>query len=84
MAEKSNVFTCRVCGHHEFEEERSCSGVIGSPDPGRLLYHYCNKCTSIFLNPERFSSTPYKKPKKKHRLGGPSDLSPLSGPCSQF
>jgi len=81
MAGKSNVFTCRVCGSHEFGQAGWVDRNIGRFSHGKL--YSCTNCSTVFQSPENFSSTPYKELKGSD-LNDPleSSRSPLSGPCS--
>ncbi len=55
-----NTFTCRICGHNEFDEVRADdlgSIVIGAPI--RVKHCICKGCSAIFGDPELFSGTPF-------------------------
>lgn len=55
--EKNVDFKCRICGCSEYKENIvNSTRVLGSPGKYlERLYCYCENCSVIFRDPEKFS-----------------------------
>jgi len=49
-------FKCRVCGHNEYEEVLKNNGILGPGGNSWRVYCVCKGCSTVFTDPERFST----------------------------
>jgi superfamily II helicase len=50
-------FTCRLCAHNEYQQVV----VPRSSGPYKTSFFICTRCSAMFTEPERFSTTPIGK-----------------------
>ena len=53
-------FKCPICGYNEYGKKEVFMGpssLIGSPGSTEIEYYYCEDCSVIFRDVEKFSSS---------------------------
>ncbi len=53
--EPALVFECRICGCKTYKSNNKSNGVCGPGSHSSVLFYYCDGCSCIFQNPEKFS-----------------------------
>jgi len=58
-------FKCPICGYNKYGEKKTSNGIFGPGGTSWVEYYYCEGCSVMFTDVEKFSASTKKEKKEE-------------------